>query len=298
MITKLGVAFTTVNIEPDTPPTQVTITATTTVDGEDLGETIVLTVGCEDRNCAITIEAPALITCEGEITGTVTCDGIAVEDAVVEFNNFPIVGEFNPNPATTDGSGNYSTTLTVPESTPLISTVIMATTTVNGETITAMVSLHIECPLEECPCKYRIGIQGNAAPATVNVTQQSTPTTFQGTINVTAIQCFTASAMCNPAINNFNISFGSGGNTINFVMGRRINIACDGNNFARVHGVANATGNVFNGIFDVLIELQISPSNIGTWTIIASDLHGNTFSTTFSAIVSPATFIGDCSDVP
>ncbi|MDV2580740.1 hypothetical protein [Alkalibacillus haloalkaliphilus] len=174
----------------------------------------------------------------------------------------------------------------------------MATTTVNGETIRAMISVHIECPFDECPCKYRIGIQGNAAPATVNVTQQGTPSTFQGTINVTAIQCFTASAMCNPAVNNFNIAFGSGGNTINFVMGRRISIQCDGNNFARVHGVANATGNVINGIFDVLIELQISPANIGNWTIIASDLHGNSFSTIFSAPVSSATFIGDCSVVP
>ncbi|MDV2580739.1 hypothetical protein [Alkalibacillus haloalkaliphilus] len=121
---ELGVALTTVNIEPDTPPTQVTITATTTVDGEDLEETIELTVGCESRNCTITIEAPSLITCEGEITGTVTCHGDPVEGAIVEFNNFPIVGEFDPNPAITNASGNYSTTITIPKPTPIMSSVI------------------------------------------------------------------------------------------------------------------------------------------------------------------------------
>ncbi|NBJ71604.1 MULTISPECIES: hypothetical protein [Clostridia] len=70
------------------------------------------------------------------------------------------------------------------------------------------------------------------------------------------------------------------------------------NNYARVRGTANTTGNLFSGIFEVTIEVSIDPFNIGTWTIFATDFIGDTFTTTFTAPMHPIAFIGDCNDTP
>lgn len=123
-------------------------------------------------------------------------------------------------------------------------------------------------------------------------------TTLEGTINVTAVQCFIAAPFCNPASNNFNVSFGSESGTINFLAGRRIEIACDGNTFAYVRGTARAQGNILpEGIYEVTITQGISGS-LAVWTVNATDFIGNTFSTSFTANINPITFIGDCTDVP
>ncbi|NBJ71630.1 hypothetical protein D1839_19675 [Roseburia sp. 1XD42-34] len=234
--------------------------------------------------------------CEGEITGTVTCEGNPVEGAIIEFSDFPVVGTFIPNPAVSGADGSFTTTLTIPEGTPLVSTTITATTTVDGENLSTTIGIQVECPKVECPCKFRLGVEGNAAPALVNITQNNIPSQLLGTINVTAIQCFTAAPMCNPAVNNFTIAFGSNGTTINFVHGRRIEIECEDNNYARVRGTAQASGNLFSGTFEVTIEVSIDPSNIGTWTIFATDFIGDSFTTTFTAPTNPIAFIGDCNE--
>ncbi|WP_246366971.1 hypothetical protein [Paraliobacillus salinarum] len=287
-----------VSIPAGTPPTNVEITASATVNGDLLTTSINVIVSCE-RDCSLELNADALITCEGIITGSLFCDGMPVEGAFIEFNDFPSVGTFTPNPTITAADGTFSTTLTIPEGTPTLSTTITASTLIDGEIITTSIGVQVECPEVECPCKFRIGVEGGAAPATVNVTRNGVPAILSGTINVTAIQCFTAAPMCNPAVDNFNVAFGNGGNTINFINGRRIEIECDGNTFASVRGTATATGNYLpNGIYEVIITLTIGAGNIGTWTVDATDMHGNTFSTTFAALINPITFIGDCDERP
>ncbi|QAS54552.1 hypothetical protein HLI_04185 [Halobacillus litoralis] len=244
------------------------------------------------------MNADALITCDGEITGLLTCEGSPVEGAMIEFSIFPTVGTFDPNPATTLADGSFSTTLTIPEGTALLSTSITATTMTGGQTVTTTIGVQVECPAVECPCKFRIGVEGGAAPASVDIMTGGMATTLTGTINVTAVQCFTAAPMCNPASDNFNVSFGGGGSTINFIAGRRIEIECEGNTFARVRGTARATGNVLpTGIYEVTIT-RGTAGGLAVWTVNATDFHGNTFSTTFTANINPVTFIGDCTDVP
>ncbi|MFB1051808.1 hypothetical protein ACEWET_12845 [Paraliobacillus sp. JSM ZJ581] len=287
-----------VNVPAGTPPTNVEITASATVDGDLLTTSINVIVSCE-RDCFLELNADAIISCEGIITGFLICDGIPVDGAIIEFSNFPSIGMFTPNPAITAADGTFSTTLTIPEGTPLLSTTITATTFIDGEIITTSIAVQVECPEVECPCKFRFGIEGGAAPTTVNITRNGVPSSLSGTINVTAIQCFTDAPMCNPAVDNFNVSFGDDNNTINFINGRRIEIECDGNTFASVRGIATATGNYLpDGIYEVTITLTIGAGNIGSWTVDATDMHGNTFSTSFTAPITPITFIGDCDERP
>ncbi|MFZ0370634.1 MAG: hypothetical protein WAM07_13650 [Halobacillus sp.] len=241
------------------------------------------------------INVPALITCNAVITGNVTCGGNPVEGAEIFFSDFPEdVVFYDPNPAISDINGNFSTTVTVLPGTPLVSIDVNATTVVSGNFLETNVGTQAECPTVECPCKFRIGVQGNRAEAEVEIMNQGMDSTLRGRINVTAVQCFTASTNCNPAVDNFNVTFRSGGTTINFIQGRRIEIDCIDDTFARVRGTALGTGNLFQGLFEVLIEVSIGPGNIGTWTVLANDNMGHTFSTTFTAPMSPITSIGEC----
>ncbi|WP_208379600.1 hypothetical protein [Alkalibacillus almallahensis] len=291
-----GNFFVGVTVEPGTSLQTITIDASTIVEGQNVSSSIDTQIVCPDDLCVLTLDVPANINCEAVITGSIDCDG-PISGADVTLSSFPDILTFSPNP-TLSLNGNFSTTVTVQENTPLTSVLITATTMVNGETVSTHVGTDVECPAqEECPCKFRIGIQGNRAPATVNITQQGVPSTLEGTINVTAVECFTAAPMCNPAVDNFNITFRSGGTTINFVQGRRVHIDCTANT-ARVHGTAMASGNLFDDIFDVEIILTLLPGNMGTWQINARDLLGNSFSTTFTARLSPITFIGDCNQRP
>lgn len=151
----------------------------------------------------------------------------------------------------------------------------------------------------DCPCKFRIGIQGNAAPTDVIVTQEGqADTNLSGTINVSAEQCFTGSTRCNPNVDEFSIDFGSDGTTINFTQGRRTMISCENGTVARLQGTAQASGDLLSGDFNVSIELTVDPdTEIGTWDIFAQSFDGDTtFSTQFTAPISSRTFIGACSE--
>ncbi|RDI36440.1 hypothetical protein [Falsibacillus pallidus] len=292
-----GNYFSGVIVPPGTPPTDVEITASATVDGQMLSASITVNVSCAS-NCVMTLQADPLITCSGEITGTLFCNGLPVGGAEIFFSDFPAIGTFSLNPTTTEADGSFTTTLTIPEGTPLLSTAITATTTVLGQPVSASIGIQVECITPDCTCKFRIGVSGGSAPANVDITIGGAPSSLSGTINVTAVQCFTAAPMCNPAVDNFNVTFGSGGNTINFIVGRRIEINCDDGTFARVRGTARATGNTLpTGLYEVTITLTITGS-IGHWTVDATDFMGNTFSTAFTSPLSPITFIGDCSDRP
>lgn len=290
-----GNFFAGIKIEQGTPLTGVTITASTELEGETISASIEVDVECE-LDCVLTLDVPANIDCEAELTGTISCDGEPEVGAEISFSSHPNILSFTPAPIVSDPNGNFTVTVTVPENTPMTSVLISATTTVNNETVSVHVGTNVECLPVECPCKFRIGVQGNRAPAIVNITEQGEPSKLEGTINVTAVQCFSAAPMCNPAVDNFSITFGSNGSTINFIQGRRIHIDCEGNNVARVHGTAMATGNVFSGVYEVLIEVTVSPGNIGTWSIFAQDLIGNSFETSFTAMMNPISFIGACDE--
>lgn len=155
--------------------------------------------------------------------------------------------------------------------------------------------------LRECPCKFRLGIEGNEAPATVQVVVDTTPLEpLEGTINFSAIECFTGGPNCNPAVDNFEINFGDNeGNTINFTQGRRGMISCEDNTVAILtEGTAQASGNVLPaGDYTVNFTYTIV-GDTATVTIEAFNQDGSAFTTTFVAPVSssPQTFIGDCED--
>lgn len=150
-----------------------------------------------------------------------------------------------------------------------------------------------------CPCKFRIGISGNAAPANVIVTRTGQEDlNLSGTINVSAEQCFTGARRCNPSVDSFDVSFVAGGTTINFTQGRRTTITCEDGTFARLVGTAQAEGGLLSGGFNIDIQLTVDPNtNSGTWRVFAQSFDGNTtFFTTFTADVSPRTFIGACTE--
>ncbi|WP_345242663.1 hypothetical protein [Pontibacillus salipaludis] len=269
------------------------ITVTTEVGGDVFVQVVPVTYNCPEQDCILTLEVPDLITCSGSLTGNISCNGVGQEGEVITFTAFPDIVTIPP--AISDVDGDFETTITVPEGIDITSVIITANA--EGLGVSMSVGTNVICVPPECPCKFRIGIAGGSARATVNVVDDGNPLTLTGDVNVTAVQCFIAGPGCNPAVDNFNITFdGDQGRTINFIGGRRIEISCVGNTVARVYGTARAQGNVFTGIFEVTIELTIGPGNIGTWVVEASDTFGNSFETTFSAPISPVTFIGDCAD--
>lgn len=105
----------------------------------------------------------------------------------------------------------------------------------------------------QCPCKFRLGIEGNSAPADVVVVDpNNNETTFSGTINFSSEQCFNGAPKCNPNVNNFKIAFADNSTkpakTINFTQGRRGTIACiDQTDAFLSNGTAQAKGNVLSG---------------------------------------------------
>ncbi|WJE15697.1 hypothetical protein QRD89_18555 [Halobacillus sp. ACCC02827] len=250
----------------------------------------------------LSLNVPDLITCQTVITGTLTCaEGTPVDNGEVAFLDFPQDNvTYNPNPAITDANGNFSTTVTVNPDTELLSLVVNASSVVFGEVQQGSAGTQIICspdpppPPVECPCKFRLGVARNRATATATVVDNGAPFDLTGIINITAVQCFTASTMCNPNVDNFNITFNAGGTTINFVQGRRIEIGCEGNNVARIRGTAIGRGNLYSGLFDVNIEVVVDENNVGTWTIDAFDDMNHSFSTVFTALMNPITSIGEC----
>jgi len=62
-------------------------------------------------------------------------------------------------------------------------------------------------------------------------------------------------------------------------------------------GTAQAAGNVLDGDFTVDFSYTINPiTDIATIVITATGEDGTVFHTTFTAPISPQTFIGDCDE--
>ncbi|WP_053216201.1 hypothetical protein [Guptibacillus hwajinpoensis] len=297
---EFGTFMALVMVDPDTNSQNATITATTTVQGQVASDTKTTVIDCPPEPCRnpnITLTIPTAIECQAELTGTVTCDGDPVENAMVNFSSNPDIVTFLPNPATTDASGNFTTTAMVPAGTDPTAVTITAVTIVNAVEATTSEDSTVSCPGEECPCKVRIGTQDS--DTTAMITTSDGPSTIEGQINISAVECFTAATMCNPAVDNFQVAFSRQGTTINFVMGRRTSLSCTNGTQTTIEGTAKAAGNVYppNTTFMVKIDLMISGPT-ATWTVMATDGGSNTFSTTFMDDVTPETFIGDCSSTP
>ncbi|MCD5325388.1 MULTISPECIES: hypothetical protein [Pontibacillus] len=273
-----------------------TITVTASFDGNVLMQDVLVNYNCPSQTCSLTLDPlPALITCTGNISGNISCGNVGQEGVEITFTAIPSVVTIPPTMS--DVNGDFEAPITVLEG--IDNTSVLITVNAEGLGVSMSVGTNVICLPPECPCKFRIGIAGNSARATVNVVDNGTPRTLTGDINVSSVQCFIAGPGCNPAVDNFNVTFGGNqGRTINFIGGRRIIISCEDNTVARVFGTARAQGNVFTGIFEVTIELTIGAGNIGTWVVEANDVFGNSFETTFTAPISPITFIGDCDDIP
>ncbi|MGN2275075.1 hypothetical protein [Priestia megaterium] len=154
-----------------------------------------------------------------------------------------------------------------------------------------------------CSCKFRLGIAGMSAPATMTVTDPNGVIIFTGagTIDFSAVQCFTDARRCNPRVNNFKVTFESGENTINLTKGRRGMITCVDNTVAILtSGTAKARGNVITGNFEVDFSYSIDTSqnpDVATILITATRSDGTVIQTnSFTAPISPQTFIGDCNE--
>jgi hypothetical protein len=185
--------------------------------------------------------------------------------------------------------------VTVPLGTAPTSTIVTASATVGGQTVASSIDIDFSCPEEElCPCKFQLGVAGTGAPATANIINGGVSSTVAGTINVSAVQCYIAGPGCNPAVDNFSITFSGGSFTSNLIQGRRIRISCIDGTGATLEGTATASGtSTLQGLFDVFIGFTLS-GNTATWNILATNSAGDSFSTTFTSAVTPQTAIGDC----
>ncbi|WCK55922.1 DUF4183 domain-containing protein [Aneurinibacillus sp. Ricciae_BoGa-3] len=99
----------------------------------------------------ITLTVPLTINCSADITGTVSCSGVSVSGATVNFTTSVGTGavKFFPNPAVTDVNGTFTATLTAAQGTS--GTVnITASATVNGVQVSTMSSTNLNCG-SPCP---------------------------------------------------------------------------------------------------------------------------------------------------
>lgn len=279
-----------INLAPGTSGT-----ATITVSAPGFTSSSIIVSGTCTQTCDITATVTPVTACTYTISGFVTCGGVGQPGDVVTFTTFPDMGMAIP-PATTDATGFYTSTFTVPPGTAITSVLVTATTQQGGQTLSTEVGAVISCPVPtECPCKFQLGVGGLGAPATANVINGGVPSTVSGTINVSAVQCYIAAPGCNPAVNNFSISFSGGSFVFNLTQGRRIRFSCNDSISVQFEGTAQATGtSTLQGLFDVFLTATISGSTI-TWNINATNDAGDSFSTTFTSAVTPQTFIGDCS---
>ncbi|MBH0160407.1 hypothetical protein [Fictibacillus sp. 26RED30] len=285
--TGVNIAAGTVDIE------SAVITATATIGAQVLNASVTVTGSCPS-NCTLTLTAAPEINCTGTISGTLTCGGVPQAGIPITFTQFP-VGVATIPPTITLANGTFTTNVTVPVGTAPTSTIVTASATVGGQTTADSIDINFSCPEEEvCPCKFQLGVAGTGAPATANIVNGGVPSTVSGTINVSAVQCYIAAPGCNPAVDNFSITFSGGSFTFNLIQGRRIRISCIGETGATLEGEAVASGNsTLQGLFDVFIGYTQS-GNTATWNILATNTAGDSFSTTFTSAVTPQTDIGGC----
>lgn len=81
--------------------------------------------------------------------GRVRCDGRVIEGAVVTLESSDPAVTFDPNPVLTGSHGNYFAGVTVADETPPTLITITASTTVEGQMISASVEILVEC---DSPC--------------------------------------------------------------------------------------------------------------------------------------------------
>ncbi len=304
---EFGEFTTTVQVRFNTPLQEgVPITATATVNGVEVSNTNLVRAEClECKNPSLTLVTPKNVGCEGaQVTGRVTCEGVGVPNVPVFFD---VVSShrtvfIEPNPAITDENGNYTSPL-IPIPGAVETVKVIASANVGGTPVsTAPRSVNVNCPPEECPCKFKLDTQGGARPgANIRVTRFGVPMDYTGTLNITVNQCGASpGGGCNPAVNNFNFTFNANnGDTFQFTQGRRMTISCEGS-LTRMTVNGMIKGNVDFGppsTFEATITATLNKTtNVITWEIFADDDTTTTFETItpFTAQGSPQSFIEDC----
>ncbi|MCP3031937.1 hypothetical protein LF817_11330 [Halobacillus sp. A1] len=132
-----------------TEPTDVVITAETTVNGQEVSTSLPTIIQCLADPCIIELFAEEEIVCDGFVDGRVRCDGRVIEGAVVTLESDDPAVTFNPNPVITGSHGNYFSGVTVADGTPSSTVIITASTTVEGQMISDSVEVQVEC---DSPC--------------------------------------------------------------------------------------------------------------------------------------------------
>ncbi|MGP4070097.1 hypothetical protein [Halobacillus sp. B29] len=132
-----------------TEPTDVVITAETMVDGQMVATSLPTIIQCLADPCIIELFSAEEIFCDGFVDGRVRCDGRVIEGAEVLLESDNLAVTFDPNPVLTGAHGNYFAGVTVADGTASTLVTITASTTVEGQMISASVEVLVEC---EDPC--------------------------------------------------------------------------------------------------------------------------------------------------
>ncbi|WLR42476.1 YncE family protein [Bacillus carboniphilus] len=91
----------------------------------------------------LNIFLPDIINCEGQISGDVSFNGVPQAGVDVSFTSTTSGVSFVPNPATTDMSGNYVTSVAVPNPTTEIA--ITGSATVDGQNVQSVGITEVVC---------------------------------------------------------------------------------------------------------------------------------------------------------
>ncbi|KGP72705.1 hypothetical protein [Pontibacillus yanchengensis] len=295
-------------VEAGTPVQEgVDYTASATIHGTSVSNTNLVRAGCVTSctNPRLSLDTPEAVGCEGgAVTGRLLCDDGTVPNEPVFFEIDTTSEDvfLDHNPAITKEDGTFSTNLVIGEVGVEETITITASTTVGGETVSAGPNtVEVDCPSQDCPCKFRLDTQGNPQPgANIRITRFGQQQDVTGTLNITVVQCGASpTGGCNPAVDNFNFTFNARGDTFQFTRGRRTSISCnEEGTIAKLQGEAH--GRINNGpprTFQVSITATLDAvTDVITWEIFADDLTTTTLETIvpFVAQGSPQTFITSC----
>jgi ribosomal protein S27E len=124
----------------------VTIVTTATIGGTTVRSEPesyeVICPGCE--NLEITFDGPNQISCNGTISGRLTCDNEPVANIPITLSGSPILNIITPNPVTNE-NGEFSSVVTINFNTPSQEADYTAQATFNGVETTATGNVFVDC---------------------------------------------------------------------------------------------------------------------------------------------------------
>ncbi|WJE15696.1 hypothetical protein QRD89_18550 [Halobacillus sp. ACCC02827] len=143
------------SVASGTDDTMVTVTAFAELPEGLASKSLNTMAFCPEPPCSIDLFIEGqedLISCSSFLSGRVRCGNTVIEGATVDLESSnPAIIMFESTPATTGSNGNYFAGISIPENTPVQEVTITATTTIDGETLTASVDITVECNETPCP---------------------------------------------------------------------------------------------------------------------------------------------------